>query len=107
SVNDPDLGFWSYHYFSTGEIKDQTDANGNVVSFKYDKLGRVTERDEPLGDITTWTYDTASGKGIGKLASVQFTPHTGSQLGPYSNALAYDLLSRVQNQSTTIKGNVY
>ena len=107
SVNDPDLGFWTYHYFSTGEIKDQTNANANVANFKYDKLGRMTERDEPLGDITTWTYDTASGKGIGKLASVQFTPHTGSTLAAYSNVMTYDTLGRPSSQSTTAHNSTY
>jgi RHS repeat-associated protein len=107
SVNDPDLGLWTYHYFSTGEIKNQTDAKGNVVSFKYDKLGRMTERDEPAGDVTTWTYDTASGKGIGKLASVQFTPHTGSTLSPYSNVISYDNLGRMTQQVATIAGTPY
>lgn len=107
SINDPDLGLWRYHYYSTGEIKDQTDANGNVVSFKYDKLGRRIERDEPLSDITTWTYDTAAGKGVGKLASVQFTPHQGSNLAPYSNTLTYDTLGRISSQSTSAHNSTY
>jgi RHS repeat-associated protein len=107
SVNDPDLGFWSYHYYSTGEIKDQTDANGNLVHFYYDALGRMTERDEPLGDMTSWTYDSATGKGVGKLASVLFTPHQGSQLAPYSNTLTYDAFGRLSIQNTSVHNTTY
>jgi RHS repeat-associated protein len=107
TVNDPDLGSWSYSYYSTGELKTQTDAKTQMVTFHYDKLGRITGRDEPSNDTTTWVYDNAPGKGIGKLASVQFTPHSGSTLAPYSNSISYDGLGRPSSQSTIIHGTTY
>ncbi len=107
SVNDPDLGNWSYSYYATGELKSQTDANNQTVQFLYDDLGRMTRRDEPDGGFTEWTYDTAHGAGIGKLASVQFTPPHGSNLAPYSNSIDYDGLGRPITQRTTIHGAEY
>jgi RHS repeat-associated protein len=106
SVNDPDLGLWTYDYYATGELKWQKDAKNQQVNFQYDQLGRITRRDDPTTDYTIWTYDTGN-KGIGKLASVAFTPATGSQLSPYSNTISYDNFGRPSSQSTLIKGTTY
>src|SRR5438477_9297449 len=65
------------------------------------------ERLDPTNDTTIWTYDNASGKGIGKLASVTFTPAQGSQLAPYSNTLSYDTLGRPSSQSTSVHNSTY
>ncbi len=107
SVTDPDLGLWSYTYYSTGELKTQTDAKNQVVKFSYDQLGRMKTRLEPTNDTTAWAYDTATGKGVGKLASVTFTPAQGSQLAPYSNTLNYDNLGRPSSQSTSAHNGTY
>jgi YD repeat-containing protein len=61
-------GETNYIYNPLGELISQTDAKGQTISFRYDKLGRMIERTEPEG-TSTWQYDTAA-KGIGKLATM-------------------------------------
>ena len=68
---DPDMGEWNYSYYSTGELKTQTDAKGQTQTLFYDKLGRLITRSETDG-TTTWNYDTAIGKSKGKLATVNY-----------------------------------
>jgi RHS repeat-associated protein len=69
AMRDPDMGNWQYHYNAFGELIGQQDAKGNSVSMQYDVLGRMIERHDADGS-TTWEYDTAPGKGTGKLARV-------------------------------------
>ena len=69
AMTDPDMGNWQYHYNAFGELIGQQDARGNVVSMQYDALGRMVERNDADGS-TSWEYDTAPGKGIGKLSRV-------------------------------------
>ena len=74
-MTDADMGVWQYRYNAFGELIWQKDARGMIVRMGYDKLGRMTTRTEPNDantavETTTWTYDTAVGKGIGKLASL-------------------------------------
>jgi RHS repeat-associated protein len=98
SSNDPDLGAWTYDYFPLGELKSQTDARGNPVSFTYDGLSRPLTRVEPEG-TTTWTWDTAT-KGIGQLATI-------SSPGGYSETYLYDSLGRPSQQSILADGATY
>ena len=56
SMDDPDMGVWTYGYNVLGELVRQTDAKGQVVTMQYDELGRMTSRMEAEG-TTTWTYD--------------------------------------------------
>lgn len=69
-LSDPDSGTTRYEYNALGELIAQTDANGQRITLRYDKLGRLVERQAPEGG-TTWHYDTAPGKGIGKLFFAQ------------------------------------
>jgi RHS repeat-associated protein len=104
-VDDPDLGKWYYKYYATGELKSQKDANDQEVTFDYDQLGRIRHRFEPNGgDVTEWKYDTAPGKGIGKLHVVEVTR---GETHPYSSTLSYDSLGRPGSQSTVIGGTTY
>lgn len=72
-MTDPDMGTWSYGYNALGELKWQVDAAGTVTTMTYDFLGRMTQRVTSSSGGTsftdTWTYDTATGIGKGKLAS--------------------------------------
>ena len=95
STIDPDMGNWNYGYNTLGEMISQTDAKQQTITITYDKLGRMTERNE-LEGVTTWTYDTAE-YGIGKLASVE-------QYGGYSEVYSYDSFGRPKNNSMTING---
>ncbi len=91
SMNDPDMGIWSYTYNALGELISQTDAKSQTSTISYDKLGRMTQRVEPEG-TTNWQYDTKA-NGIGKLAQVT------APLG-YKKEYSYDSLGRVGTITT-------
>ena len=44
-------------YYPSGSVKAQTDALGNVTSFKYDAYGNVIEKTNPDGTINIVEYD--------------------------------------------------
>ena len=90
---DPDMGTWTYTYYSTGELKTQRDSKGQLQTLYYDKLGRLFNRVEASG-TTNWLYDTALGKGKGKLASVSTS---GSQ-----KYLSYDNLGQLALEEVRI-----
>jgi len=94
SMDDQDMGHWTYAYDALGRLTGQTNANSQSVSLSYDALGRLVQRVEPEG-TTTWTYDTAA-NGIGKLASV-------TAPGGYSASYTYNTYGQ-SDQSTVIPG---
>jgi RHS repeat-associated protein len=105
SMDDPDLGVWEYKYNSLGELIEQKNAMGQIVKMRYDKLGRLEWRDE-LEGVSTWEYDTAPGKGVGKLYRAVFEP-AGSNLTPYRRIMAYDDFGRPKDQTEHIEGTDY
>ena len=44
-------------YYPSDSVKTQTDALGNVTSFKYDAYGNITEKTNPDGTINIVEYD--------------------------------------------------
>lgn len=40
------------------KLTSLTDAQGNITSYQYDLLGRVTQETDPAGNITGYTYDS-------------------------------------------------
>jgi YD repeat-containing protein len=48
SMNDPDMGRWTYTYNALSELISQTDAKNQTSTTTYDKLGRMTQRVEML-----------------------------------------------------------
>jgi YD repeat-containing protein len=84
SLNDPDLGAWSYSPNAFGEVVSQTSALGKIGTMAYDRLGRLTKRSDT--DLeTSFEYDPANGKG--QLAKVYTT-------SGYCREHGYDSLSR-------------
>jgi RHS repeat-associated protein len=99
SMNDPDMGSWSYVYNALGELIRQTDAKSQVTTMAYDKLGRMTSRTEP-DLVSSWFYDAYQGggvcnKGIGKLCQVTATNN-------YARTLTYDAQGRLATLSASI-----
>jgi RHS repeat-associated protein len=100
---DADMHTWTYMYDGFGELYAQTDAKSQVSTFSYDSLGRVTAKAES-GFVSYYTYDTASGKGVGQPATA--TTGTGNSWGgfnwgaatwtgsAYTRTFAYDTLGR-------------
>jgi RHS repeat-associated protein len=58
SMNDPDMGTWSYLYDEVSNLKSQTDAKGQTITFTYDNLNRLTKKTYPSGTPIVYTYDT-------------------------------------------------
>ncbi len=83
SVSDPNSGDWSYYYNALGQLIWQLDEKQQRTGMEYDKIGRLTKRidqynlgnpSDPNQFVSDWIYDTASGNGIGRIAS---------SVGPY------------------------
>jgi RHS repeat-associated protein len=71
-LDEPDRGTTHYVNDGFGDVLSSMDANGRVITFGVDALGRTNTRTDTLGgqvSTTMWTWDTAS-NGIGKLQSV-------------------------------------
>jgi RHS repeat-associated protein len=68
-LTDPDLGEWKYTYDGFGDLITQKDPKhgDQLTTMTYDRLGRVLTRSDVDG-TSQWIYDTAPGKGVGKLA---------------------------------------
>lgn len=98
AMNDPDMGYWQYGYDALGQLRWQKDAKGQIVTMDYDSLGRMTSRTEAEG-TTTWIYDTAPGKGIGKL-------HEILAADGYSEARSYDSLGRPAQTVRTVAAGI-
>ncbi len=68
------------------------------MTFRYDFLGRLIERQEPEG-TTTWEYDTAP-KGIGSLAKL-------TSSSDYSETYRYDSFGRATETLTAFGGPIF
>lgn len=99
--SEADLGTQSYSYSSLDELTSITPAVGIPTTFQYDLLGRLVSKVAVEGN-TTWTYDTSSPAGIGKLSSVATSY---SSLPNSSYIYAYDNLGR-QNSVTGILNQI-
>jgi RHS repeat-associated protein len=100
SSADLDLGPMSFTYYPTGEVKTQTDAKSQIVTYTYDRAGRVKTRVEPEG-TTTFNYGTSlAQRNIGQLQSV-------TSPGGYSETNTYDSLARPFETTTVVDGTSY
>ena len=59
SMNDPDLGHWTYGYDGNGNLTSQTDAKSQTITMQYDALNRITLKDLPPTGPDLWdvVYD--------------------------------------------------
>lgn len=65
SINDPDLGFWSYEYDDLGRLTAQIDAKQQRTEFTLDTLGRVLEKRSKnasgiVTETVTYVYDVST-----------------------------------------------
>lgn len=99
SMNDPDMGQWQYRHNALGELVWQRDAKGQAVTMEYDLLGRMLRRTEAEG-VTNWIYDTAPGKGVGKIAAIE-------HYEGYREAYAYTAFGEIDTQLRVIDNLAY
>ncbi|MEY4590380.1 MAG: hypothetical protein RL497_2456, partial [Pseudomonadota bacterium] len=102
TMQDPDMGAWSYTYTPFDELETQTDAKKSVTFFKYDKLSRPTSRVFNYGTLaastSSWVYDTAEGAATGLL-------HTESDQAGYQKTYLYDNYGRLKDAIEAIPGH--
>jgi RHS repeat-associated protein len=88
-------------YDENGNLVYKTDARGVQANYVYDRLNRATSRSYSDGTPTvTYSYDTVTNYGKGRLASVS------SSVSSYSYS-AYDALGRALGGTETISSHDY
>ncbi len=101
TANNPESGTISYVYDDNGNLTSKTDARAITTNFVYDSLNRATSRsyqNDPNSTPTvTYTYDTLSQNGKGRLTSVA------SSVSSYSYS-GYDAVGKVLSATQTIYG---
>lgn len=104
-LNDPDSGVHITSYNAFGDIIKESDATGAAagIYFWRDALGRVKEKRQATEGTTRFTWDTATGKGVGKLQSSLRPDGTANTTVTY----AYDTLGRPLNSTWSINGRSY
>ncbi|MEM9056495.1 MAG: FG-GAP-like repeat-containing protein, partial [Pseudomonadota bacterium] len=98
-VRDPDMGTWIYDHNVLGDLILQEDARGQVLTQRYDTLGRLVARTESEGE-SRWIYDVAAGAGIGHLAYLQ--GHDG-----FAEGFAYDAFGRLAETTRIVDGEAF
>ena len=102
TMDDPDLGDWSYTYDALSNLSTQHDARGCTITMSYDSLNRLTGKSYSGCAATTaptYTYDSTAGgnKGIGRRTSMSD--------GSGSTAWTYDNRGRVTQEIKAITGS--
>lgn len=101
-IVDPDAGTITNVYNAFGEMISQTDANGNVFTYQYDKLGRVTGKNNLASSYQrNYAYDSYSSanRGRGKISSITENGTNNSE------TFIYDNKSRLISHQKTIEGS--
>ena len=101
SMQDADMGSWSYTYDALGNLSNQTDARGCTTTLTYDNLNRLTGKTYGTGCPTTpavsYTYDQNNQLGY----------RTSMTDGSGSSAWTYDARGRVTNETKVILGQTF
>jgi len=102
SMDDPDMGDWTYTYNALGSLISQTDARTCVTSLDYDALNRLTGKTFSGSCSATpsisYTFDVgAYGKGH----------RSGMTDGSGSTAWTFDARGRTLSEVKTISGNPF
>ena len=102
TLDDPDMGDWTYTYDALGNLTSQTDARSCTTTLVYDVLNRVTNKTYgtscPATSAVAYTYDAGT-YGIGQ--------RTGMTDGSGATSWTYDVRGRLVNETKTISGIPY
>jgi len=97
SITEPNAGTITSEYNKFNELVKQTDARGNITTYQYDKLGRVTQKHFIGSSPVNYVYDVAN-HGVGKLQKV-------SQGTPTQEVFSYDAFGRLATHTKSIDAN--
>ncbi|MCI0474929.1 MAG: hypothetical protein L0Y55_01665, partial [Anaerolineales bacterium] len=111
TMNDPDMGAWSYRYDTDDNLIEQTDAKGQRACFYYDALNRLKGKNyqtsatpcptpDPNNYVITYAYD----QGTNAQGQTQKGFRTSMSDTSGSASWQYDMLGRVLKESKTITG---
>jgi YD repeat-containing protein len=98
TLTSPDTGATSNTYDNAGNLKTKTDAKGQLTTYSYDALNRLTQAVYTGGQTINYTYDQGV-NGLGRLTTI--TDSTGS------TSYAYDNRGRVSSEARTINAITY
>lgn len=97
SMNDPDMGTWSYGYNGFSELAQQADANDKETILSYDSLGRLTDKVFD-GSSWQWEYDP-----VGEKGALDY--HLTNE--GIKRQYQYDELGRVELDTLTVNSESY
>ncbi|MEZ5564274.1 MAG: FG-GAP-like repeat-containing protein [Gammaproteobacteria bacterium] len=106
-VDSPDTGRRTSAYNAFGELMSQSDAASpaNVISYSYDQLGRLVQRNDAGQGQTTWTFNDSAGSLLGLPRQV--SGPLGNDSNGFLEKYSYDPLGRRTATTTTIAGQEY
>ncbi len=112
SMNDVDMGAWSYSYNAAGELTKQVSPRGQCTINKYDVRGRIFARADysnaacsTIEHNASWVFDTLK---PGLLTSeVAGNSYSGVSTSNQSKILTYDSFGRLQTTTTNVDGQSF
>jgi len=98
AISDSMGNTWHYLYDANARMSRKTDPSGNVTSYTYDSAtGMLTASTDPYGNVKSISYDTANGMATvtqkdGGIWTRKYDPVLGAPLAvtdPYGNTTTY------------------
>ena len=86
---------FTYTYYASGSQKSKTDQTGNVTSYTYDGLNRLTQESETGGLTHSYSYDANGNR----------TQMTVSGTANYATTYCYDAANRLLSENRTGDGS--
>ncbi|MBL1128411.1 MAG: hypothetical protein HND44_07905 [Chloroflexi bacterium] len=112
SMNDPDMGVWTYAYDAAGNLTKQLDANGDRLCFYYDSLNRLTGKYHDAAQngcangavqLAAYTYYTSGAGKVGKPYQIYWS----SSSTQNKETFDYDSLGRLIIHDRWVDGRNY
>ena len=108
SMADPDMGNWSYQFNAFGDLRQQTDAKGQVTIMAYDNLGRLETRTDlesngSTAQVSSWSYYDSLSDPIGSIGKLKQE----SADNQTSTRYTYDQYGRQASTTQNTTGNSF